>query len=52
MAMLSGNLNDLKKNLEELDTALNAKRLEISTHTEKIYSREKAVVHKRVCSKR
>ena len=43
MAMLSGNLNDLKKNLEELDTALNAKRLEISTHTEKIYSHQNTI---------
>ena len=43
MAMLSGNLNDLKKNLEELETALNAKRLEISAHTEKIYSHQNTI---------
>ena len=43
MAMLSGNLNDLKKNLEELDTTLNAKRLEISAHTEKIYSHQNTI---------
>ena len=43
MSILSGNLNDLKRNLEELETELNMKRSEISAQTEKVYSHQSAV---------